>query len=122
MAHSLFDPAVPFPGGTFRAVILRAIDGDTVLVLVDVAFSVTRTMSVRLRGINAPELHGGTAETRARAQAAKAFVAQYEGRTALLETTQSKSFDRYLASVTIDGHSLADLVVAAGLADVWWPT
>jgi micrococcal nuclease len=117
----LFDPAVPFPGGTFRAVILRATDGDTLRCLCDCGFSVTRTLDVRLLGVNAPELHGGTVATRAAALRARDFLAQYEGRTAFLVTRQAKSFDRYLADVVVDGESLADLLLRRGLAVAYDP-
>jgi endonuclease YncB( thermonuclease family) len=121
MPPPLFDPAVPFPGGVFRAVILRVVDGDTVAALCDLGFSVTRTLHVRLAGINAAELHGGTEASRARAQAARAFLVGYEGRTGLLVTRQTKSFDRYVGDVVVDGQSLAAALLAAGLVDAYAP-
>ena len=122
MTWPIFDPAVPFPGGTFRALLVRATDGDTVRCLADCGFLVTRTLDIRLEGVDAAELRGGTPETRAKAQAARAFLAQYEGRTVLLHTRQAKSFDRYVGTVVVDGMSLSAALLARGLAEAYVPT
>lgn len=44
----------------YRAVVNRVIDGDTVEVTVDLGFRASLRQTVRLYGINAPELHGPT--------------------------------------------------------------
>jgi micrococcal nuclease len=42
----------------YRAYVLAVIDGDTVRLDIDLGCHVRRTETVRLMGINAPELHG----------------------------------------------------------------
>lgn len=49
----------------------RVIDGDTLVVLLDLGVKVYNRQTVRLWGINAPELHGPNASV---AQAARVFV------------------------------------------------
>lgn len=44
----------------YRCTILRVIDGDTVEVQIDLGFDMSFKSSVRLKGINAPELTGAT--------------------------------------------------------------
>lgn len=55
----------------YQATVDRVIDGDTVEVTVDLGFRVALRQTVRLYGINAPELHGPTA---AAGQAARDFL------------------------------------------------
>lgn len=52
----------------------RVIDGDTVDLVIDVGFSIFTTQRIRLAEINAPELRGGTAETKELARKAKSRV------------------------------------------------
>lgn len=42
---------------TYSAKVLRVIDGDSVEADVDLGFKIHQTMTLRLYGINAPELH-----------------------------------------------------------------
>lgn len=43
---------------TYRAHLIRIVDGDTIDVDVDLGFYITRRQRVRLAGINAPEIRG----------------------------------------------------------------
>ncbi len=110
---------VPFTGGLYRAYGLRAIDGDTCDIVVDVGLDVYRTERVRVHGVNAPELHAIDGAMRAKALQAKAFTAHLvEGQTFTVRTYKSgdEKFGRYLADVLFpDGTSLATLLIANGL-------
>lgn len=44
----------------YRATVNRVIDGDTIEVTVDLGFCASLRQTVRLYGINAPELHGAS--------------------------------------------------------------
>lgn len=112
----------PFPGGTFRAVCRHVVDGDTIDVLADVGFNLYVYATVRVLGVNTPELRGGTDETRAAAQQAKDFVRlSIEGQPVLIQTLPDKeTFGRYLARVSFwdaDGalHDLSTELISAGL-------
>ncbi len=45
---------------TYRATVVRVVDGDTCMLSIDLGFHVTIQRPARLRGINAPEKHGAT--------------------------------------------------------------
>jgi micrococcal nuclease len=45
---------------TYRAKVLRVIDGDTVELDIDLGFDIRHRCVARLRGINAPEITGAT--------------------------------------------------------------
>lgn len=114
------DCAVPFPGGLYRAYGLRCIDGDTICVLLDCGLSIYRTETVRVAGVNTPELHSRDAGERAQAVLAREFTARLtEGQVFRVQTykpaRETEKFGRYLADVLLPGGSLAALLIAEGL-------
>ncbi len=89
---------------TFKAYIERVVDGDTLVVQVDLGFSLWTRQYLRLRGIDCPELD--TPE----GKKAKKFV-ERELETApyvIISSTKSDKYDRYLADVfyTKNGNEL----------------
>ncbi|HUR58504.1 MAG TPA: DUF1016 N-terminal domain-containing protein [Opitutaceae bacterium] len=106
---------------TYRATILRVIDGDTFLVGLDVGPETFRQEKLRLRGLDCPEM--STAEGRA----AKRFVDGLlsPGAAVIVATTKPDKYDRYLADVFLegaDGLFLNNQLLAAGHAtrkDAW---
>ncbi len=56
--------------------IVKNYDGDTVTVVIDLGFHITRKETIRLLGIDTEELRGGTDETKTRGKAAKARLAE----------------------------------------------
>lgn len=93
-----------------RPIVLDLHDGDTVELMLDAAEEVGHHPQLRVRNLYCPELGqpGGlisrvfTVET---IRSAKNITAIIRGR----------SFARFVADVEVDGRSLADLVIAAGL-------
>jgi len=55
--------------------IIKNYDGDTVTVVIDLGFYITRREIIRLLGIDTEEMRGGTVETKARAKAGKVRLA-----------------------------------------------
>lgn len=55
----------------YAARVSRIIDGDTVVASIDLGFGISSSQTLRLFGINAPELHGSTSQAGA---AAKAYL------------------------------------------------
>lgn len=94
----------------YSARVLRVVDGDTVQLEVDLGFDVRQRMTVRLYGINAPEMN--TAE----GKAAKLHLAMMipEGTMLTLQTIKDKreKYGRYLAIL------LAKLVAGGELVNI----
>ena len=95
--------------------VIRAIDGDTILISV----YGTETM-VRLIGIDAPEsVHPETEKNTPEGTQASFFLKQYvDGRQVTLEYDQElkDKYDRTLAYVYVDGRMLQDVMLAMGMA------
>lgn len=108
---------------TYKADIVNVVDGDTVDARIhanaDVGFNLKFDLAfierLRLLGVNCPEVHGAT---RAAGLAAKAFTtARLLGKTVTIRTEKGDSFDRWLASVTLDdGTDFSAALIDAGHA------
>lgn len=77
---------------TYTASLVRVIDGDTVRVSIDLGFAITHTITIRLAGINAPEVVGAS---KAEGLAAKAALAMMLGVSRLTITTFKDRTDKY---------------------------
>ena len=80
---------------TYKALVERVIDGDTLLVKVDVGFGIWKRERLRLRGVDAPEL--GTAK----GNLAKRFLEAELSACPFVvaKTYKSDKYDRYLVDV-----------------------
>jgi len=88
--------------GPYRAVIQRIVDGDTLVAEFSIGFQVYALHSIRLIGIDAPEINSGDAERRALGVAAKDFLESICGSgSPIIVTTEKdrRSFNRYVATV-----------------------
>ena len=87
-----------WPRYHYTAHLVRAIDGDTAELAVDLGFCVSTDVHVRLLGIDTPELHG---PDRTRALAAKdRLETTLRGRELFVRTERDRqTFTRYLADV-----------------------
>lgn len=89
--------------GLFRAVVRHIVDGDTIDVLLDLGWYAYAYHSLRLAGIDTPELRGTSAGVRATAQAARdRVVALVDQRPVLLRShRQETTFGRFVADVFV---------------------
>lgn len=96
----------------YAARLSRVIDGDTVVLDLDLGFYQWRLgRSYRLARINAPEL--STAE----GPASRNFLAGFlTGKALLVTTAKADSFDRWIVDLFADGSNVSDQLVAAGQA------
>ena len=80
---------------TYRAQVLRIIDGDTLWVEIDCGFGVSIEEKLRLRGIDTPEMSSDEGVM------ARLFVGERlkAGSTIVLTTSRSDLYDRYVADV-----------------------
>ena len=83
------------PSFAYGAVIERVVDGDTLLVLIDLGFGNIVRERLRLRGVNTPEL--GTPE----GEAAKAVVEKLlpPGTPLVIKSSQTDDYGRFVADV-----------------------
>lgn len=109
---------VPVPGA-HEAQVLRVIDGDTFEARVNIWPGVEVTTRVRLRGIDAPELHARCDDERQRALAARDALTRFlsEGGVAVSRVGQDKYGGRVDADVsTARTRNVGEALVAGGLA------
>lgn len=108
----------------YRAAPVRVVDGDTVVVEVDLGMRTRTEISCRVAGINTPEINSGT--DRERGKQARDFTVAWTNAVTtrhavrwpyLIQTHKdTKTFDRYVADIYAadTGESLADALRAAG--------
>lgn len=108
--------------GPFEAELLRVVDGDTIEARVRIWFGQEIATLVRIRGIDAPELHARCAEEAQGAQAARDYLARFlrNKNISLRDVGMDKYGGRVLASISVsDGRSTQDIstiMLTQGLA------
>ena len=112
------------PRFIYRAVSARTVDGDTVELEIDLGFSITHTITVRMAGIDAPEKR--TLKTREAALTTQARLVNLIDRALstnkLVVSTEKgdpkEKFGRYLGWLFYEGEqaSFNDVLVNEGLA------
>jgi micrococcal nuclease len=110
-------PEIIAPCYRYRAALVRVIDGDTYVLRIDLGFRAAITVTIRVHGYDAPELHGAdhVRGAAAKAEAEKYFAGYSVPPVIVVETVQDdQSFARWIGSVYLDGHSIVDHLVAAG--------
>lgn len=93
-------------------------DGDTFRVHLSCKYGVfCKTIPIRVRGVDCPEIRGGSAETAALAKKAKAFTKEFlsSGKILLRNCGRDKYF-RLLCDVRVNGQSLGEELLKAGHA------
>ena len=109
---------------TYKAAVIRVVDGDTVIVDIDLGFGIwLRDQSIRLAKINAPELKGDTLKA---AQESKEFLKKIvlnkwvQIRT---EKDSKEKYGRWLATILLEeDNNLIDInskMVAEGHAETY---
>lgn len=99
------------PAYTYRATIVRVVDGDTVVAMIDLGFNTYQKVKLRLMGVDTPEIVGAD---RAAGLAMKHWLEVVVGnQPVIIETHKDRSdkYGRYLAVIWLDGKSVnADLI------------
>jgi micrococcal nuclease len=94
-------------------------DGDTLYVFVAALPPELSEMSIRVRGIDAPEIRGDCAAEKAKAIEARDYARSLvsNGHAVTFENFEHDKYGgRVLADVYVDGQDLATLLIAQGLA------
>lgn len=98
---------------SYRATLLRVIDGDTIAVIVDLGFKIFTEKTLRLARINAPEKN--TKE----GAISKDWLANLiaNGSQLSFDSTKVDIYGRSIAEVTWDCANLSDYMVMNGYAE-----
>ena len=93
-------------------------DGDTFRVHLACKYGVfCKTIPIRVRGVDCPEIKGSSAETKALAKQAKAFTKNFlKGGKILLRNCGRDKYFRLLCDVKVNGKSLGEELLKAGHA------
>ena len=105
--------------GPYSAAVERVVDGDTLRARVAVWLGQELTVLVRIRGIDAPEIHGRCEGETARARDAKAALERLvsDGPVVLTHIEGGKYFGRVIADVTAkSGEDVGAALIAGGFA------
>lgn len=106
-------------GALYVSEIISVIDGDTIKVNIDhIHPLIGERIPVRLAGIDTPELSSPNPHIKALALKAKAFTenALKNSNRILLTNLRRDKYFRLLADLQIDGISLSEMLLDAGLA------
>ena len=101
------------------AIYLRNYDGDTITFnLPDLHPIVGEKIAIRVNGIDTPEIRGNCAKEKYDAKQAKQMVADIlkEAETITLRNMKRGKYFRIAADIIIDGESLGDILLEAGVA------
>lgn len=113
---------------TYKANVVRVVDGDTVDMNVDLGFDVWKRLRVRLKGIDTPEIRTKDLEEKERGYAAKNRLIEllesvdYQ---CILQTFSDKGkYGRWLGTIIIKDNNNFDLdvnqlLINEGLAKEW---
>ena len=102
-----------------NATVVRVIDGDTIVMDVDLGFSISTRQTIRVLGVNCPEMHGATKEAGLRAKECTVAWLMQAGPDIQIRTILQKekdSFRRILADVCSGRESLSAALLSAGHA------
>lgn len=109
------DSAVSY---TYKAELVRVIDGDTVVLNVDLGFETwLHNQTIRFYGLNTPEITGGE---KPEGLKVKAWLEErLYGQEITLQSIQDKkgSFGRWLGILFVDGQSINNELIAGGMAE-----
>lgn len=107
----------------YNATYVSNYDGDTIKFIVDVGFHTLRKITVRLLGINTPEIRGGNITSKVKAKMVRDIVHKKlkEAKSIVVTTQKDKrgSFSRYLAKVVVDGEDLSEFLLRNNYAEVY---
>ncbi len=103
--------------GVFAALVLSVTDGDTFKARIPVWDNIDVVTAVRVRGIDTPEMKGKCPAEKAAALVAKARLAELlNGQVQLFHVEPDKYAGRVDADVSVNGKSVAAVLIAEGLA------
>lgn len=99
-----------------KVTLVRVYDGDTIVVKIDEAPDVFCQMSVRIYGIDCPEMRSKSKKERALAQKAKMFTeSKLVEKSIVLRNVRRDKYFRLLADIEVKDGDLGTLILNEGL-------
>lgn len=94
----------------YNGFIKQIVDGDTIVIMIDLGFHVLRVERFRLARINTPELKDHDEKIKQKAMDAKQYlVGNYLGSQCTIKSLGQDKYGRYVAEVLLkDGTNLSD--------------
>ena len=108
---------------TYAGVVKRVIDGDTVLILIDLGFSIFTEIRFRLYGIDTPEITSKDTALRDIAIKAKRYVVDtIEGKPVMIQSLGKDKYGRYLSTIWVDSNTVSvnQQLINLGLAKAYF--
>lgn len=111
---------------TYKAKVLKIIDGDTLDLLIDIGFDIHIKERVRLYGVDCPETRTRDLKEKARGLAAKAYVKDMvKGKEVRIQTHKDGKgkFGRYLVEVWAGdnpANSINEMLISEGHAKAYF--
>lgn len=98
----------------YQAKVTRVIDGDTLEVVVDLGFHASFSTTLRLYGINAPEMKGTTKAAGTKSK--ERLKTLLEGKDVLIDSKRLDKYGRTVSTVFVGDMNVNELMVKEGLA------
>ena len=93
----------------------RVIDGDTFEAVIDLGFYITLKITVRLYGVNCPEMHPKDKDGKSLGDEARAYLSErIWGKDVHVWSYKKDSFGRWLCDVLVDGLLLSKEIIDQG--------
>lgn len=107
---------------TYKAAVTRIVDGDTIIVDIDLGFGVwLREQSIRMANINAPEIRGSSREKGLESKRFLEYIILNKWVTIKTEKDRKGKYGRWIATVLLEeDNNLIDInrkMVAEGHAE-----
>lgn len=106
---------------SYQAKLTKWVDGDTLVLEIDLGFYVKRIERIRLARINTPEMRSDVKREIIRAKHARMVGKKFcpEGSPVEIQTFKMKKdlYARYVAEVSFEGQNLSDYLLGMGVGE-----
>lgn len=105
----------------YKATVERVIDGDTIVLVIDKGFYDFSKKSVRLFGINTPELRSSNPEEKKKAKEAKSFLEGIltVGTKVIIKSKELDKYGRPIAVIYLDDVNINEVLLNSGHAKAY---
>ncbi len=106
---------------SYQAEVIKWVDGDTLVLEIDLGFHIKRIERIRLARINTPEMRSEIPFRRRKARHARMAGKKFCPNGSIVEINTFKikidMYARYIAEVTFEDKNLSDYLIEQGVAE-----